>query len=317
MYGIFLLRIRNGVYDMWLIFAIITAIAWGAANLFYKKGSEPTDKYSHLKIVTMVGFAMGIHAFIYLIIKDFNYHPFDMIRYLPVSAMYIISMTIGYIGLRYIELSIAAPVQNSAGAVSAILLFIFFPREMAIIDILAVVIITTGVIGLAMIEKKIEDDIRRLEQTYVDPKYQLGFMAITFPILYAVIDGIGTFADGVYLDELELISEDAALISYEFTFFIVAVISFVYVRFIKKEDFFIFKERDRAYAAILETTGQFFYVFAMAGNAIIAAPLIAAHGIFSVILSRIFLKEIMSRGQYVMIAIVMLGIILLGISEGM
>ncbi len=302
---------------MWLISAILTAIAWGAANLFYKKGSEPTDKYSHLKIVTMVGFVMGAHALIYLFIIDFNYNPIDMLRYLPVSAMYIISMTVGYIGLRYIELSISAPVQNSAGAVSAILLFIFFPREMHIIDVSAVIIITFGVLGLAIIEKRIEDRVRSLQQEKIDPKYQLSVMAITFPILYAIIDGLGTFADGIYLDELELISEDAALISYELTFFIVALGAYTYVRFIKKEDFFILKERDRAYAAILETTGQFFYVFALAGNAIIAAPLIAAHGIFSVILSRIFLKEVMSRGQYVMIAIVMFGIILLGVSEGM
>lgn len=302
---------------MWFIAALLTAIAWGAANLFYKKGSQPTDRFSHLKIVTMVGFVMGIHAFIYLFIIDFNYNPIDMLRYLPVSALYIVSMTIGYIGLRYIELSIAAPVQNSAGAVSAILLFIFFPREMHILDVSAVIIITAGVIGLAIIEKQIEDRIRQLEGYKVDPKYQISIMAITFPILYAIIDGVGTFVDGIYLDELELISEDAALISYELTFFLVALSSYIYVRFIKKQPFFILKERDRAYAAILETTGQFFYVFALAGNAIIAAPLIAAHGIFSVILSRIFLKEIMSRGQYVMIAIVMLGIILLGISEGM
>src|SRR5690625_473303 len=302
---------------MWLIAALLTAFAWGAANLFYKKGSDPTDNFSHFKIVTMVGFVMGFHAFIYLIIKDFNYDPFDMIRYLPVSAMYIISMTFGYIGLRYIELSIAAPVQNSDGAVSAILLFIFFSRDMHYIDIIDVVIITTGVIGLAMIEKKIEERIQQIQGEVIDPKYQLSVMAITFPILYALIDGLGTFADGIYLDELELITEDAALLSYEFTFLIVGIIAFIYVRFVKKEPFFIFKERDRAYAAILETTGQFFYVFAIAGNAIIAAPLIAAHGIFSVILSRIFLKEIMSRGQYIMIAIVMLGIILLGISEGM
>lgn len=302
---------------MWFIAALLTAIAWGAANLFYKKGSQPTDRFSHLKIVTMVGFVMGIHAFIYLFIIDFNYNPIDMLRYLPVSALYIVSMTIGYIGLRYIELSIAAPVQNSAGAVSAILLFIFFPREMHILDVSAVIIITAGVIGLAIIEKQIEDRIRQLEGYKVDPKYQISIMAITFPILYAIIDGIGTFVDGIYLDELKLISEDAALISYELTFFLVALSSYIYVRFIKKQPFFILKERDRTYAAILETTGQFFYVFALAGNAIIAAPLIAAHGIFSVILSRIFLKEVMSRGQYVMIAIVMFGIILLGISEGM
>lgn len=302
---------------MWFIFSILTAIAWGAANLFYKKGSNPDDKCSHLKIVTMVGFVMGIHAVFYMIIKDVAFDPFDMIRYLPVSVMYILSMTIGYIGLRYIELSIAAPVQNSAGAVSAILLFIFFPREMSFIDIAGIIIVSAGVIGLAIFEKQAETEALQKSNESIDPKYQLSVLAITFPILYAVIDGLGTFADGIYLDELKLISEDSALLAYEFTFFIVALISYIYVKFIKKETFVLFKEHDKGFAAILETTGQFFYVFAMAGNAIIAAPLIAAHGIFSVILSRIFLKEVMSARQYVMIGVVMLGIIFLGISEGL
>lgn len=302
---------------MWLIFAILASISWGAANLFYKKGSQFTDRYSHLKIVTIVGFVMGIHAFIYLILHDFQFSPVEIVRYLPVSALYIISMTISFFGLRYIELSIAAPVQNSAGAVSAILLYLFFPREMHPFEITAIVIITLGVIGLALIEKKIESELNELHRTKIDPKYQLSVMAITFPILYALIDGIGSFLDGVYLDELQLISEDAALMAYEFTFFIVAVMTYCYLRFVKKEPFPLLKQKDRGMAAILETTGQFFYVFAMAGNAIIAAPLIAAHGIFSVILSRLFLKEILSKGQYVMIILVMLGIILLGVTEGM
>ncbi|MEI3614854.1 EamA family transporter [Pseudogracilibacillus sp. SO30301A] len=302
---------------MWFIFSILTAFAWGAANLFYKKGSNPDDKFSHLKIVTMVGFVMGIHAVCYLFIKDITFDPFDMVRYFPVSFMYILSMTIGYIGLRYIELSIAAPVQNSAGAVSAILLFIFFPREMSFIDIAGIIIVTIGVIGLAIFEKQAEDRALKEANETIDPKYQLSVLAITFPILYALIDGVGTFADGIYLDELKLISEDAALLAYEFTFFIVAVLSYMYLKFVKKETFILLKERDKGAAAILETTGQFFYVFAMAGNAIIAAPLIAAHGIFSVILSRIFLKEVMSPRQYIMIAIVMLGIIFLGVSEGL
>src|SRR5699024_11825216 len=104
------------------------------------------------KIVTMVGFTMGIHAILYMIIKDVDFNPFDIIRYLPVSAMYILSMTIGYFGLRYIELSIAARVQNSAGAVSAILLFIFFSREMIIIDIIGIIVVTVGVIFFSVFE---------------------------------------------------------------------------------------------------------------------------------------------------------------------
>src|SRR5690625_297207 len=188
---------------------------------------------------------------------------------------------------------------------------------MSFIDIAGIAIVTIGVIGLAIFEKQAEDAAIKESSGAIDPKYQLSVLAITFPVLYALIDGLGTFADGIYLDELKLISEDSALLAYEFTFFIVAVISYLYLKFIKKETFILRKERDKGYAAILETTGQFFYVFAMAGNAIIAAPLIAAHGIFSVVLSRIFLKEVMEVRQYIMIAVVMLGIIFLGISEGL
>ena len=47
---------------MWFVFALITTLAWGAADLFYKKGADEQDKYSHLKTAMMVGIVMGIHA---------------------------------------------------------------------------------------------------------------------------------------------------------------------------------------------------------------------------------------------------------------
>src|SRR5699024_9320444 len=140
---------------------------------------------------------------------------------------------------------------------------------------------------------------------------------ITFPILYALIVGIATFLDGVYLDELKIIQEDTALLAYEYTYFIIAIVGYIYVKFIKNEAFYIFKEGDKEATAIIETTDQCFYEFDIAGNAMIAATIIAAHRIFSVMLSRIFLKEILTKKQYVMIALVMLGIILLGISDEM
>ncbi|ETI70717.1 EamA family transporter [Neobacillus vireti] len=300
---------------MWFVFSLLTTLAWGGADLFYKKGTDSNDKFSHLKIVIMVGLVMGLHATAYLFIKGLAFNPIDLLKYLPVSAFYILSMTVGYIGLRYIELSIASPVQNSSGAITAILLFIFFPHELGIVHIAGVAIITTGVLGLAILEKKAESAALKLTNVQIDKKYQIGFLAITFPIIYCILDGLGTFADGIYLDELQLISEDAALVAYEFTFFICAVLSFIFLKVIKKEKFQIFKERDKGYAAILETTGQFFYVFAMAKNAIIAAPLIASYSIFSIILSRIFLKEKLSKQHYTVIVIVILGIALLGFAD--
>ncbi|MNN89278.1 EamA-like transporter family protein [compost metagenome] len=83
----------------------------------------------------------------------------------------------------------------------------------------------------------------------------------------------------------------------------------------KKQRFNLFQERVKGYAAVFETIGQFFYVFAMSSNAIIAAPLIASYSIFSVILSRIFLKERLNKAQYAVVIAVIIGIALLGIAD--
>ena len=78
------------------------------------------------------------------------------------------------------------------------------------------------------------------------------------------------------------------------------------------------KNRDRAVAAIFETAGQAFYVYAMSGgNAIIAAPLIGSYCIVSLVLSRIILKEKLSKKKYISVALVLIGIVMMGIIEGL
>lgn len=299
---------------MWFVAALLTTAAWGCADLFYKKGSDPDDRYSHLKIVVLVGLVMGLHATVYMLGLGIRFDPMDLVLYLPVSALYILSMTIGYVGLRYIELSIASPVQNSSGAMTAILLVIFFNHALSGLEIAGITAVTAGVIGLAMLEKKAESAALAADAVRIDPKYRLGFLAILFPILYAVIDGLGTFADAIYLDEWSLISEDAALIAYEYTFLLVATCAWLYLR-VKRVPFRMFHERDKGIAAVFETAGQFFYVFAMARNALITAPIIASYSIVSVILSRLFLKEKLSRAHYAVILLVMLGIAVLGFAD--
>lgn len=294
---------------MWFIFALLTALLWGGADLFYKKGSDSSDKLSHIKIVIMVGFVMGLHALIYMLAVGEVLMPMSIIIYLPVSLLYILSMVFGYIGLRYIELSVASPIQNSSGAVVAILCLIFFSQKPGTLGIIGIAVVSIGVFLLALLENRGES------APNVDKKYRTSAIAILFPILYCIIDGMGTFADAVYLDELGLISENQALLAYEFTFFILAVLALIYVTVIKKQKFTLRDNKDRGIAAVLETGGQFFYVFAMAKNAVITAPLIASYSIFSVILSRIFLKEKLSRAQYAVVVMVLCGIALMGVAE--
>lgn len=295
---------------MWFLFAIVSVLAWGTADLFYKKGSDPKDKYSYLKIVIMVGAVMGIHAMYVLLTSGVVYEPRNMITYLPVSALYILSMAVGYAGLRFLELSISSPVQNSSGAISGLLTFIFLGQSMTGIQFFAVGLITVGVILLSVFEQRFAEAERKENKEMVDRKYKYGAIALLFPLGYALIDSLGTFADAWVFDRG--MDEMQANISYELTWLIVAVLAWVYLVWIKKETFALRDQKDRGLAAVFETLGQFFYVFAISANAVIVAPLISSYSMVSVILSRIFLKEKLTAKQYAVIAMIMVGIFILG-----
>ncbi len=307
---------------MWLIFALGTFIAWGTADLFYKKGAVENERYSHLKTTIIVGLFMGVYAIAMLIFGGFEYDFINLLTYLPVSLMYILSMAIGYFGLRYLELSISSPIQNASGAVSCIIMMLVLQQLPSLLEGIAVVFITFGVVMLGVLEKKKEN--KYLAQN--DKKYKIGFIAFMMPVLYCIIDSLGTALDGIYLDDitttpLKQVTEDTienvANVSYMLTFFIVAIILAIYVYLIKKERVKIKKEGNRALAGVCETVGQITYVYAMSGNGLVAAPLVASYCVMSVVLARIFLKEKLSLKQYLVIGCVFVGILLLGIVEGL
>lgn len=306
---------------MWFVYALLTMLAWGAADLFYKRGADEKDRYSHLKTAMMVGFVMGIHAFVMLAVKDIGYDLKNVLIYFPVSLMYILSMVIGYFGLRYLELSISSPVQNASGAVVCILCLVFLGQTMDLLSSVAVVLICGGVVLLGVFEKQKETAFER-EQ---NKKYKIGFVAFLMPVLYCIIDSLGTFFDAYYLDDIaktplvgvtEGTFEDVANISYELTFFAASVIILIFL-LCKKEKIRPIDQKDRGLAAVFETAGQFSYVYAMSGNGVVAAPMVAAYCVVSIVLSRIFLKEKLPGRQYLSVAVVVLGIILMGIAEGL
>ena len=105
----------------WFLYSLTAILFWSGSDLFSKMGTDPRDKYSHLRMLIMVGAVMGIHGTVMLIVNHRAFDPMSIVRYLPVSAMYIISMAIGYVGLRYLDLSVSSPVCNSSGAVAAVL----------------------------------------------------------------------------------------------------------------------------------------------------------------------------------------------------
>ncbi|MBO7333920.1 MAG: EamA family transporter [Lachnospiraceae bacterium] len=303
---------------MWFVFTIATTLIWGLAELFYKKGARPDEKYAHLKITVTVGFVMGLHAIFTLLTQDIGYNPINLLKYLPVSLLYIVSMAFSYFGMRFIEESISDPIENTSGAIVSLLCVIFLKESLSIPTVIAILVIAAGILGVGFLENT----------GTTDRKKKLGkkmaVIAFSMPFLYALLDALGSFFDIFYLDDYTVsplvdITEDTienvANTSYELTFFIVAVILYIFMR-AKGVRYELPKQRDKILAAVCETAGQFTYVFAMSGNGAIAAPIISAVCVVSLLLSRIFLKEKLTAKQYFFIFMVIAGILALAIIEG-
>lgn len=297
---------------MWFVFALIAIVFWSGSDLFSKMGSKPEDKYSHWKMVMAVGLVMGLHA-IYMLAVGTEFAFQDMITYLPASFLYILAMVLGYAGLRYIMLSISTPICNGSGAVACILCYFFLHESLDLPQIVAILLITLAVIALAVAEKKQDDRLREISGEVVDKKYTAGFLAILFPILYCIIDALGTFADAFLL--AEVIEETQANIAYEFTFLFLAICAFIYVVLIKHEKILIRNEKAKGIAACCETAGQFAYVYAIGANAIVAAPMISSYCLFSLIWARLILKEKLSGLQKILVCTALVGIVILGIYD--
>lgn len=309
---------------MWLILALTALLFWSGSDLFSKMGSKPNDKYSHWKMVIAVGLVMGIHA----IIEMLTGTPVSfqaILYYLPASSMYILSMIFGYVTLRYIELSVSSPICNSSGALAAILCFLVLGQTIDGLSTVGVVLVCVGVLLLGISEYTENEEARRARQSKANVKYSKSVLAILLPILYCIIDALGSFFDTMILDEentvlpniFHYLPEDTANVAYELTFLFMALVAAIYVFIIRKDTVVIKAEGFKGLGAVCETVGQLAYIYALSANAVAAAPVISAYCAASVLWSRIFLKEKLSWKHYASIAVAFAGIIILGVAEGL
>ena len=323
----------------WFIFSLVALLCWSGSDFFSKHGTKQNDKNSHWKVVFAVGLIMGIHFVITLIggaiiddpvsvpkfVASLFYTDFkliDFVRYLPVAGLYILAMVLGYVGLRYIELSISSPICNSSGALAFLLCLIVgltSAEDVTVTAVIGVVMITLGVVGLGFVESREDEETRLARQEKANRKYAKSFLALLLPIAYLIIDALGTVGDELIFaieDDAGngIITDYAANSAFELTFFLLAIFAFVYLKFVKKDT--VFKgNRSFMLGGLCETVGQVFYMAVMFSDFTVGMVIISAYCALSVLWSRIFLKEKLSWKHYVAIAVAFAGIMVLGVAE--
>lgn len=312
---------------MWII-AIIAMLCWSGSDIFSKVGSKQEDKLSHYKVGIAVGLIMGLHAIYEVTIGGVPLTFQDIINYLPASFFYILSMVIGYVGLRYIELSISSPICNGSGAVTAILCMLVWGVTFVEEDsnavflngpiIAGIVLIVLGIIALGFIDNFEDDELRKARQLKANRKYSKSVLAILLPILYCILDSCGTFVDTLIADgymariDDELLVGDILNTAYEFTWLFIGIIFAIYVFVIKREKIDTKFDSAKLAGGICETIGQVFYMMVIVAGYVPGYVIISAYCAVSTLWGRIFLKEKLSIKHYAALIAAFAGILILG-----
>ena len=300
---------------MWFWLSLIALLCWSGSDLFSKIGCQGEDDHlAHLKMVIAVGTVMGLHAAFEIFVGGTEISWSIIWTYLPVSLLYIGSMTLGYLGLRYIELSVSSPICNSSGALVAVMTLLFVGGEdYSPLALGAIVLVCVGAIGLGVVDATEDPELRAARQAEGNRKYSKSFLALALPVAYCLLDAAGTFADSLVLERL---NEDSANVAYELTFLAAGIGCLVYL-LVRREKFTFKAELPKYVGAACETVGQLFYIYALADeeHVMMSAPIISAYCVASVLWSRLFLKEKLSWKHYLMIGFVVAGIVILGIYD--
>ena len=249
----------------------------------------------------------------------------DNLYLIPVTVFYVVAMFFGLLGAKHLDASIVSPLENIDGALTAIILYIFFfftgrshvTDSIGIVEIIGTVAITMGVILLGIQEQKLSKQEINLDKD--KKKHRLGALALLFPIAYNLADAASMVAMGITVSgEADVNIPDIDFFFFEcFGFFVIAIVVWLYMLIAKKYVYNPFKKRElpRLGAAACETLGTLTFTVAVGISPILTAPIASSYCFVTIILARIFLKERLTRKQYLSVAFVMAGIALLGISE--
>ena len=314
---------------IWLILTLSAIILWGTTDILLKKSLHCSDPLSQYKTFIWMGLVAALSGVIAAICSDTLLDSIralaDNLYLIPVTVFYVVAMFFGLLGAKHLDASVVSPLENIDGAITAIFLYLFFfltgrshvTESIGIMDIIGTFAITIGVMLLGMQEHKLSKQEINIEED--KKKHRLGALALLFPIAYNLADALSMVATGITVSgEAEVEIPEIDFFFFEcFGFLVISIFVWLYMLIAKKHVYNPFKKADlpRLGAATCDTLGTLMFVFAMGINPILTAPITSSYCFVTIILARIFLKERLTKKQYLSVAFVIAGIALLGISE--
>ena len=313
----------------WLMLTLSCIILWGITDILLKKSLDYSDSLSQYKTFIWIGIVMAPAGVIMAICSDTLLDSIMMVKdnlyLIPLCVFYALALFFGLLGAKHLDASVVSPLENIDGAIAAIILYFFFmftgrshiTDSIGVVEMIATLSIVVGVILLGIQEQSLSKQETHLSED--KKRHRLGALALIFPIIYNLVDAVSMVAVGITVsEETEVAIPDIDFFIFEsLGFVVVAICVWFYMLIIKKYKYNPFKKEElvRCGAATGETFGTMAFTFAVGISPILTAPITSSYCFVTIVLARIFLKERLTKKQYLSLAFLVIGIALLGVSE--
>ena len=311
---------------MWLVFALIAMLGWGIEEVLIKINAEKDDMYFSAKIAVCMTPMVIVALVVSTLLSESGLPLFELLHsnatLLFALVAYIAVMLISYIGARYMEMSVFTPVSNASSGFAVVIILVYasltgnyaaVANYITPMSVTGMVLAVGGVVALAIVQSRESRRIAPVQPQ--EKKYTVGALALLFPLAFCLTDAASVAIDSVNLGA----AGESAVGSYDYiriyaaAYLVISVISWLVVLVGTKKPYNPFKPfKPASYGVgICEVVATICYLLALGRNAVLAVPVTSAYCIVTLVASRIFLKEQLKPRQYVCIASVVAGVLLI------
>jgi EamA-like transporter family. len=310
-----------------LVLVAAAILMWAATSLLYKVGVNE-EKHICLKFSVCVGIVFFLLALVCLITREESFTIWESaVRFWPMTLfgiIYAVGNTISYKGYVYNEATVESPIEGISGGTSTILLiiaYILLGRADSVAKLLTplrtagILVILVNIILLSVVRNKIN---KQNPQSQKKIWMIRGLGTLIFPVIFSVIDALETIVTGVCLDTTYgyAMPEGDSIIIVGMEYAVFALGCWIYICITEKSVYnpFTKKNAPRIFGAVADNVGIVFYSYAMAINSVSTDPLLALYPILVMVGGRVFMKEKVSKDQYIFLLGIVAGSVMIIIS---
>jgi drug/metabolite transporter (DMT)-like permease len=319
----------------WFILTLACILLWGVTDVLYKASFYKNDSLSYYKSFVWVGLVMALAGFVMstwsdTLLDSVKMVKDDVLHLVPLCLVYAFAWFFGLVGTKHLGASVVSTIENIDGALVAIIIYCYClftgyihpSYRIGVIDIIATVLIIIGIVLLGRQEQLLKRQEMNLGED--EKKHRFGALALFFPIIYTLIDAFSIAEISGVNANIGIVAQGANTSIPTIDFFIfecagfalVAIFIWLYMLIVKKHAYNPFQEEEliRCGAATSETAGTMAFIFAASINPVLTTPITSLYFLVTIVLARVFLKERLTKKQYISMAFLMAGIVLFGIS---